>query len=371
MYKSGSGIYFDGVTSRRHPVSLHLEPNALRIMGEGDPIFVRWPYGELLHLTGPEGLLRLGRMGTPRLERVEIRDPDFAAAVDELSVPVDRSGFTQRRNRVRIVGWTLAAVLILVGAAVYGVPALAERLVPYVPASFERSLGAAVNMQVRNMLDTNKRGAAFECGAGETERPGREALAKMVAKLEAAAQLNMPLNVAVLRRNEVNAITLPGGNIYLFEGLIERANHPDELAGVIAHEIGHAANRDGTRAVLQTAGLSFLFGILLGDFVGGGAVVVAAKTLLNSSYTRNVERAADRYAVNLMNDIGLDARALGGILLRMDGVHHNQVKILLDHPDTKERVAAINAGASAPPAQPASLLDPSDWAALKRMCSGT
>ena len=85
-----------------------------------------------------------------------------------------------------------------------------------------------------------------------------------------------PLRPAVLRVRVPNAVALPGGRIYVFQGLIDKAESPDELAGVIGHEIGHVAHRDGTRAVLQSAGLSFLLGMLLGDFVGGGAVVIAA-----------------------------------------------------------------------------------------------
>ena len=87
----------------------------------------------------------------------------------------------------------------------------------------------------------------------------------------------------------------------MFEGLVEKSETPDELAGVIAHEIGHVAHRDGTRSILQSAGLSFLFGMLLGDFVGGGAVVIGARAVLQSSYSRDVESAADRYGVELMS----------------------------------------------------------------------
>ena len=110
------------------------------------------------------------------------------------------------------------------------------------------------------------------------ERPGRAALDKMVHRLEAAATLPMPLQIAVVRRDEANAIALPGAQLYVFRGLIAKADNADEVAGVIAHEIGHVAHRDGTRSVLQAGGLSLLFGMLLGDFVGGGAVVIAAKS---------------------------------------------------------------------------------------------
>ena len=86
----------------------------------------------------------------------------------------------------------------------------------------------------------------------------------------------------------------------MFEGLVDKANTPDELAGVIAHEMGHVAHRDGVRAVIQAAGLSFLFGMLIGDFSGGGAAVIAMRTVLQSSYSRETEAAADAWGAGLL-----------------------------------------------------------------------
>jgi predicted Zn-dependent protease len=216
------------------------------------------------------------------------------------------------------------------------------------------------------MLDANQAGGAFECGQKDAERAGTAALAKLVGRLESAAALPVPLHVIPVRRTEANAFALPGGNIYLLEGLIAKARSPDELAAVLAHEIGHVANRDGTRSVLQTAGLSLLFGMLLGDFVGGGAVVLAAKAVLQSSYSREVEGNADLYGVALLAKIGADSHALAPLLVRL-GEGGGEIKFLLDHPATKERVAAINALPAPSPRAP--LLDAAEWGAVKRICS--
>jgi predicted Zn-dependent protease len=218
------------------------------------------------------------------------------------------------------------------------------------------------------MLDTGGAGTAFECGAADPEQPGRAALNKLIGRMEAAAGLPIPLKTAVVRRSEANAVALPGGHIYVFQGLVTRAQSPDELAGVIAHEIGHVAHRDGTRSVLQSAGLSFLFGMLLGDFTGGGVVVIAARTVVQSAYSREVEAAADDYGVRLMASIGGDVRAFAAILERIAGAIEPGVKILLDHPQVKDRVAAINAAAERLPAERRPLLSPPEWAALKRIC---
>ena len=105
----------------------------------------------------------------------------------------------------------------------------------------------------------------------------------------------------------------------------------------------------------------------MGDFVGGGAVVLAAKTLLRTRYSREVEAAADAYGVNLMARIGGDQRALAAILSRIAGSTHGGPKILSDHPETRDRVAAIERMASGPPSRP--LLDEAQWSALKSICA--
>jgi len=368
MVTSGPGIFFDGLTSARHHVSVELEPATLLVRGAEGHLLTRWPYADLEHLSAPDGMLRLGRRGNALLARLEIRDSVLAAAIDELAATVDRTGTIERRSRTRVVAWSLAAVLSLILVGVFGVPAIADRLTPYVPAAVERKFGEAVDAQVRSTLDSGRSGGALVCGAAETEKEGRAALNRLVARLEAAAALSIPIELAVVRQPPANAFALPGGRVYVFEGLINKAQSADEVAAVIAHELGHVAHRDSTRSVIQAAGLSFLFGMVLGDFVGGGAVVMASKALLQTSYSREVERRADAYGIELIAKIGGDPHALGEILTRIDGSNHPGMKLLLDHPDTQDRLAAIKA---APPATGAiPLLSPTEWAALKRICTG-
>lgn len=366
---SGPAIFYDGTTATRHDATVEIDPTMLNIRASEGHLLARWAYGEIEELAAPGGLLRLGRRGNSVLARLEVRDPALAAAIDDLALSVDRTGTIQRRGRRRVVFWSVAATLSLVLVAVFGVPALADLLAPLIPQAAERRLGAAVDAQVRAMLDPGRNGRPFECGKAEGERPGRAAFDRLMTRLEGAAGLPVRLEVSVVRRAEPNAFALPGGHIYVFEGLIDKSETPDELAGVLAHEIGHVAHRDGTRSVLQGAGLSFLFGMVLGDFVGGGAVVFAARAVLKSSYSREVETRADLYGVGLMARIGGDPRALGTILQRIAGANHPGMQILLDHPDTQKRVTAINAAST--PKSPAALIDPAEWRALKRICAGS
>jgi Zn-dependent protease with chaperone function len=366
---TGAGVYYDGVTSARRTVMVEAAPDALHIRGEDGTLIADWAYADLRAMSAPDDLLRLGLAdGATALARLEVRNAALIAEIDRLADTLDRSGSTERRLRNRVIAWSVAAMGSLVLMAIFGLPALADRIAPLIPLTLEHRFGLAMDAQVRAMLDNRRSDTPFECGAAEGEKAGRAALTELVGRLEKAAGLPIPLATIVIRRNEANAVALPGGHIYVFEGLVRRSRSPDELAGVIAHEIGHVAHRDGTRSLLQSAGLSFLFGMLLGDFTGGGVVVIAARTVVQSAYSREVETAADRYGVELMLRIAGDPRAFAAILERIAGAIEPGFKILLDHPQTKDRVAAVLAAANANPAPAQPLLSPSAWAALKRIC---
>jgi Zn-dependent protease with chaperone function len=371
----GAAVYFDGTSSARNDVVVEAGAAGLRILAGGGPsqdhgherVLDEWSYAELRRMSAPEGVLRLGRRGETLSARLEIRGPALIAAIAERTATLDRGGAAERRLRRKIVGLSLAAAASLIVTAVFGLPALASRIIPFVPLAVDRKLGDAIDRNIRPALDTQHLGAAFVCGTAPGEAAGRAALDKLIGKLEAAAALPFALRVAVVRRAEPNAMALPGGRIYVDSGLIAKAQTPDELAGVLAHEIGHIAHRDGTRTVLQTAGLSFMFGMMLGDFVGGGAVVIAARTVLKSSYSRRVEAAADAYSVDLMEKAGGDPHALGAVLARIVDDKDRGMKLLLDHPETKDRIAAIDAVAFAGTTAP--LLDAADWSALQHICA--
>ena len=366
----GPAIYFDGTCSARHDVKVEAVAASLRIVAKraAGQLLDEWSYAELRRMSAPDGVLRLSRCGETLLARLEIRDPDLICAVEDRAATLDRGGMGERRLRRKIVALSFAASVSLFITAIYGVPELATRLLPFVPVSVERKLGEAVDKNVHSALDTQHLGAAFTCGYGAGELEGRAALDRLVGKLEAAAALPLQLRVDVVRRPEPNALALPGGRIYVNQGLVDQAQTPDELAGVLAHEMGHVAARDGTRVVLQSAGLSFLFGTMLGDFVGGGAVVIAARTVLKSSYSRRVESAADGYSVALTQKAGGDPHALGVILGRIGTFEKDHgMAILRDHPETKDRIAAINAIAGTGPTAP--FLDVAEWRALKQICA--
>ncbi|HEY0291747.1 MAG TPA: M48 family metallopeptidase [Hansschlegelia sp.] len=364
---SGVGVYFDGRTARRQDVHVELGVTALRIIApDGRPI-LDWPFGELREVADPSGGLRLTRDGGAALARLEIRDAALAREI-RARAPNLSNGSDSGVDR-KVVAWSLAAVVSFVVFGLYGLPALIDRVAPALPWSVDRRMGEALDGQIRLILPVRR--GSFACGDGPDERDGRAALDALGERLSDAASLPFPVTIVAVRSDIPNALALPGGPVYLFDGLIARAQSADEIAGVLAHEIGHVAARDGARRVLQAGGLSFLFGFVLGDFVGGGAAVAVVRALSEASYSRGAESDADAYSVRLMRKLGADPKALGALLTRLAGEDKADGGMvfgyLASHPDTQARRRAIDdAAAGAPPSRP--LMDGPAFAALKRIC---
>lgn len=369
MATNGTGVYFDGQTSRRQDVHVALGPDLALLKPDGRTLLA-WPLAELRELSSPPGVLRLTREGGAPLARLDIREPALADSVRAAAPNLGAARAAESGVVRRVVLWSVAAAVSFGAFALYGVPALADRLTPLLPWSVDRRMGDAVDRQIRYILPTTDDGP-FACGEAPDEKAGRAALDTLARRLSDAAALPVPIDIVAVRSDIPNAIALPGGHVYLFDGLIRAADTSDEIAGVLAHEIGHVAHRDGTRRTLQAGGASFLFGFVLGDFTGGGAALFVARLLTEASYSRAAETAADSYSVALMRGLGADARGVGSLLARLDAEdatdRSSPFDYLASHPATAERRRAIDAAAGAGgTTQP--LLDDVAFKALKTIC---
>lgn len=354
MTGTGDIVYFDGATSRRHVATLAFA-DALEISVDGETK-ARWPYAEIRRADAAPGTLRVACQSAPPLARLEIRDPSLAAELASRAANLDEHHLG-RRGVAKIVGWSLAAVVSIVLVVLYGVPLAADRLAPLVPESFERRFGDVAEKQVKLVFGDKVCDRAA----------GQAAFDKLVTRLRDAAGLDTSVQSIVLSSAIPNALALPGGKVIVLDALLAKAKNPDEVAGVIAHELGHLAHRDNMRGLIYNGGTSFLIGLLFGDITGSSAVIFASRTLVTASHSREAETAADTYSIQLMQKLGRPPKAMGELMLRVTGKEGGKgLTIISTHPLTEDRLARMSKEDQSPKGPP--LLTDAEWQALKGIC---
>lgn len=115
-----------------------------------------------------------------------------------------------------------------------------------------------------------------------------------------------------------NAFALPGGSIVFTDQIIKLSKNDDELAGVVAHEIGHVTHQHGLKQIYRVLGVGFMIAVIGGDSSQLiDEVVTQAALVQNFSYTRQFEEQADKNSVELMSKLNRDPYAFVNLLDRI------------------------------------------------------
>lgn len=175
----------------------------------------------------------------------------------------------------------------------------------------------------------------------------------MVKKLGAASpRPGIAYTVKIVDNTDINAFTLPGGHVYVFKGLMDFISSDDELAGVLAHELGHNARLHALRGQAKSKKLSWInlaamAAMLAGGQNGANVAQFSQFALIGAmnGYGVGLEKEADSSAVETMRKAGYNPSALVTFMqrLQVEENHHPDIKlgIFATHPPSDERAAAV------------------------------
>ncbi len=166
-----------------------------------------------------------------------------------------------------------------------------------------------------------------------------------------------PFHFYLLKDNTLNAFAAPGGNIFIFTGLIEVTSDVDELANVICHEMGHVTARHMAQRIEQSKkiGIATMAGVLAGVLLGGGGPLGQAMMMGSTAagiqaqlhYSREDERQADQLGFKYIEPTGFDPKAMISMLNKIEhGQYLGSNKVpayLLTHPTGPERMSNLEA----------------------------
>lgn len=270
------------------------------------------------------------------------RDPGLLGALR--AHPLGRALLERERSARHRAG--LRTTAVPVALVVLVLAALAWAVLAWLPALALRATPLSVDARVGQLAlpATLAQLGGREVQDARVVAPVRALLAPLAAQVRDAQGARF--EVHVVAHEQPNAFALPGGPVVVTTGLLLAAPSAEAVAGVLAHEVSHVTGRHAMRAVLRRASVGVLLALAFGDAAGAsGALVDQAAALVDLSYSRDMEREADRDGVALLARAGVDPRGLAAFLralAREEAKAGARVPAFLStHPVTAERLAAL------------------------------
>ena len=144
----------------------------------------------------------------------------------------------------------------------------------------------------------------------------------------------------VLNTDEINAVAVPGGFVYLYKGLVDMMPTDDELAGVMAHEVSHVVRRHSVKQMEKSMGTSLVMAILFGS--KGVVLQQVAMEALMAGYSRDDEREADQFGFQYSYAAGFNPYNLLITMNKLNDLDQSKKAsygIFSSHPEPEARVA--------------------------------
>lgn len=350
------GDFHDGLTAQRHDVAVEFGVDALVLRSLDGAVLAAWPLNQIRRVDDIDGVLRLtDALGEARLM---LADRLAIAAVTLRAPHIAPAKPTASRRLVVAAALVAGFVSIATGAWLY-LPHLIDAAVMATPRSWEEPIGRMAMMELVGDHEV--------C----VDREGRAALDVMIDRLTRDDDADTPFQVIVVADRRINAFAAPDGWIVIYRGLIADANSAEEVAGVLAHEIGHAAERHILRMIGRAIGLRFI-----ATLAGVGGALDYGAIFVQQSFSRDFERDADAHAVRRLTEAGITTSGFASFFERKREAAKTPGRGTLDeavlaylstHPSDDERAATIsrlrhNGGP---------VLSERQWARLRAICGQT
>lgn len=346
---TATGTFFDGQSLRGQAVALEFTADR-RLVVTGDGV---------AHDVGFDAVRFSDRLGdVPRFVYLPgdaiIETPDNAA-IDEVLAAEGRSraaGLIHFLETQRIVATVGCFVVVAVLAAVlrFGPPHLARIVADRVPTSIDAQAGQIALATLDPYFGPSALTPA------EKERVERQ-LQRLLAGAPPAPRPR--LEFRSMHSGLPNAFALPGNTILVTDQLVRLPARDDELAAVLAHELGHLEKRHGIQSMLRGSFTLLIVSAITGDLSTLTSFAASVPlTILTKGYARDLEREADRHAHDLLRARGITLEHFSTLLVKLEaalpkGMRHSNY--MSTHPSNEERIATF--GGLSPEARTAALAD--------------
>lgn len=333
---SVDAVFFDGRSARQHPVRLSFLDSRMRMTGA--TAAREAPLAEL-RVSEPMG-------AAPRLITFadgafcEVRDHAALAHLLATTGHIDRAHVRWQFDWRIVAATCLAFISLALAGYFYGLPLAARLAAPAVPESAVELMSE----QTLKFID------AHLMSASKLPQEEVDPLVRRFAAMRAPGATSSVHRVVFRdgKRIGANAFALPDGTLVVTDQLFKLAGSEDEIVAVLAHELGHVAERHGLRMVLQSTAVGMFLVFYVGDV--SSVLAAAPAALLQARYSRDMEREADDYGSAMLRENGLSPALLANMLERLEKAHRDKdgdiPEYLSGHPATDARIRALRGGAT-------------------------
>jgi len=349
--------YADGRAATIRPAQVEIGAEALVVqVGEARH---EWRYGDLRRADDGAGTIILKRKpdSGERLTLAPEAEPALRAAAPAL---FSRRAFNHEGwpTIASLAGaaWSLAAIFLV------GVPLAAAPIADVMPPRYREQIAEISWSQVEAFTET--------CDdADEAERIVNDVAYRMMQASN--VEQKDEIWISIVDAPIPNAFALPDSSIVVTDELIGLSEHPDELVGVIAHEIAHIERNHIMKNIIRQMGAGIFFDIVFGGAGAGQAIAIASVNLASLRYSRGDEADADVRGLDYLDAANIDTAGLARLFDRFAQQVNDQPEgvatLLSSHPATEARAQTARARSRAGLAPSMSA---EDWAVVRRACGG-
>lgn len=236
-----------------------------------------------------------------------------------------------RRTRTALVLFCLVPLAVLAGLWLLREPLL-DLVLRRIPPSVDRQLGEVAFQQ------------ATKLGPGLAEGPAPEAVRAIGDRLlKTAPPHGFTFRFEVAREKSVNAFAAPGGFVVVHGGLIGAAATPEELAGVLAHEVTHVLRRHSMRQIVLETGFAATLSLFVSPEGAAGTLAGAAANLTSLRFGRDQEHEADMGGLDLLQRAKVSPDGLVSFFETLKKEGGASLPLLSTHPPSADRIAVLQA----------------------------
>lgn len=331
--KKFNASYFDGQSSSVFHVTVEVQEGYIRLYHEQEMIV--WQVDKIntseSYFNKHNCMIKYGEhfpYATLEVADSGFRDA-FMASNPHVKFKHNDIKFFQSLSNKYIIGIAAVCLLLIVLSYLYFIPSLAEFVASRFPVEYEIELGQNIYDQMKEDFDIDEQ---------------KTALANEFFK-ELKIKSNYPIHITVVNAPIKNAFALPGGNIVVYDEILQQMNSEEEFAALICHEYSHISFKHTTRSLFRNLGTYVILSIVLSDINGiMGVLLENAHTIKSLSYTRALEEEADRNGLKLLIASGVNPSGMVNLFKHLKEKNAGSIDVpefLSSHPLLDERIKYI------------------------------